>query len=537
MKRAKTHNKPQQLTLGTAVPVILEELGVDTVFGIPGNHTAELYRGLAHTGIRHITTRHEQGASFMADGYARVSGKPGVCFLISGPGLLNAATGIVQAQQDCVPLLVVTTCSGAPGSNSALHQMPDQASAAKGLCKNFLSIDTPDFLEETLRQAYALCTNPSPGVVIVQIHTRLLDVRVTRGNRKVAAPPAKKPHRFGPLVSQLTAARKPLVILGGGARWAEDVCTLAERLDAPVLNTVNGKGIVPASHPLSVGGSPSLPCLKRALAQADLVLALGTQFSETDFDLLMNASPNPRGATVYIDTGDVSPAHIDNHYRVPAEEAIPQLLSKLLPQKKRGAARAAGLRQQVQAEPHYHHDFARVFAAIQTAADDLILVGDSTRPTYYAAWMYECEKPGRYFHSASGFGTLGYAIPAAFGASVAADIPVIAMIGDGGAQFTLTELATAVDNKIGVPVIVWRNKGYEEITNSLKARGVGASSTDISAPDYRHIARAYGLKCFSPRTVEGLTRAIRQTLTENRPALILVDQDRFIHSSSGEWYG
>jgi len=213
-------------------------------------------------------------------------------------------------------------------------------------------------------------------------------------------------------------------------------------------------------------------------------------------------------------------------------------LNDRLPLARRGGARRArSLRRAVRLEPHYHADFAAFFAAIRNAADDLILVGDSTRPTYYAAWMYESQRPGRYFHSASGFGTLGFAIPAAFGAKLATDLPVVALIGDGGAQFTLTEIATAVDNHIGVPIIIWLNNGFEEITHSLTADNVAAGSTEISAPDFSLIARAYGCPSRSPTDLGSLTDTIRRAIDERRPTLIPIKQSDFVHGPSGAWYG
>ena len=540
MKRSKR----TQVTVGTALPAILEQLGVEVVFGIPGNHTVELYRGLASTGIRHITTRHEQGAAFMADGYARVQRKPGVCFLISGPGLLNAATAITQAHRDGVPLLVITTCGDTNSNNTGLHEMPDQSRVAQGLGKGHFKLQDPAQLSDTVSKAYALSLSPSPGAVILEVGVGLLGQTLSHLPETKPLQQRRKKlttNQQTQLVSRLSNAKRPLLLLGGGAQWCapQELISLAQRLDTPVLNTVNGKGIVPAGHPLAVGGSPSLASLKRALAKADVVLTLGTELAETDYDLLMNNTPPPQGSWLHINTGALAVEDNRHHqiFRVSVAEAASVLLNHAPQTRRRGAQRAQRLRQQVQQEHHYHPDFARVFNAIQQAAEDLILVGDSTRPTYYAAWMYECRAPGRYFHSASGFGTLGYAIPAALGASVSSRIPVIALIGDGGAQFTLTELATAIDNHLNVPIIIWRNQGYEEITNSLKARGVGASSTLVSAPDYRKIAHAYNIPCFSPRSVEGLTRAIRQTLKLNKPGLILIDQHRFVHSPSGEWYG
>jgi acetolactate synthase-1/2/3 large subunit len=178
---------------------------------------------------------------------------------------------------------------------------------------------------------------------------------------------------------------------------------------------------------------------------------------------------------------------------------------------------------------------AALFQAIQEAAPGLILVGDSTRPTYYASWQYECDAPRSYFHSVSGFGTLGYAIPAAFGARLATDRPVAALIGDGGAQFTLPELATAVDNEIGVPIIMWLNRGFEEIENSLNGRGISPSSARVSGPDFDRVAEAYGCDWHRPDDVAELRSALQTAFARKRPSLILLEQTRFTNLPSGQW--
>jgi len=520
----------QHLTVGAATGPLLEAYGVEYVFGIPGNHTLELHKGLENTRIRHVTTRHEQGAAFMADGYARVSGLPGVCIVISGPGLLNAGTAITQANQDSVPLLVITTMSSAEPGTGALHQMPDQAAVAGGLARASFTLAEPGDLAEMMANAFD-CLRARPGAVIVQIPTNVLTLPTEQA---AALNPQISSREFdvGEVASLLDAATQPLMLLGGGARRAAGVTELAERLDCPVLNTVNGKGIVAYGHPLAVGGSPSLPCLAQALADADVVLALGTEFSETDFDLLMRETPPIEAQVIQINLDPVPAPGIQGD----TSQVVTALNADLKPSNRGGEQRAAALREAIRGEPHYHADFQAFFDAVQAAANDLVVVGDSTRPTYYASWMYETRRPNRYFHSASGFGTLGYAIPAAFGACLATQLPVVAIIGDGGAQFTLSELATALDNHLGVPIIIWLNDGYEEIAHSFAAREVNTSSTAVSSPDYALIAKAYGCRCASPATPDELTDVLRQALADDRPSLVLIEQNTFILSPSGQWY-
>ena len=310
------------------------------------------------------------------------------------------------------------------------------------------------------------------------------------------------------MLEGIRGADSPLFVCGGGAVGAADQWrSLAEALDVPVVTTSNAKGLLPPDHPLAVGGSPSLACTREALSKADVVLAVGTEFGETDYDLLMDGVLDFAGRLMRID--------IDAEQLVRNQQSELQLCASARDAARwfaqalgvavsrpaysarsgahlTGARRAQSLRAAALDEPHWHPEMANFFATLIRALGDTCVVGDSTRPTYYATWQYEPLRPRRYFHSVTGFGTLGYAIPAAFGAAVALDEPVVALIGDGGAQFTLTELATAVDNALPVTILIWSNRGYEEIENSLRGREVATDSTIISGPDFALIAQAYG---------------------------------------------
>ena len=210
------------------------------------------------------------------------------------------------------------------------------------------------------------------------------------------------------------------------------------------------------------------------------------------------------------------------------------------PDREDGAERVRHARAAFAAEPHRQREFGRFFDLLNEVVPDALVVGDSTKPTYYATWQFERPAPRRYFHSASGFGTLGYALPAALGASLGTTNPVLALIGDGGVQFTLPELATAVDARLPVTVMLWCNEGYEEIKNSLTSLGISAASTAISAPDFKLIGAAYGIPTYAPTDWTELADALHQTTTQafrdRSPQLLLIEQARFITEPSGHWY-
>lgn len=529
---------------------LLARAGVDQVFGIPGNHTVALYRGFADSGINHITCRHEQGAAFMADGYARATGKPGVCVLISGPGLLNAATAIAQAYADSVPLLVITgvaRISDLGMARSTLHELPDQHATAASFCRQAHTLLDPENLPELLARTFALFATSRSGPIHIEIPLDLMDAPVTRAIAPTSQcfPPGPDPDAINAATQLLLRAERPLIVVGGGARNAADEVTrLAEVLDAPVLNTVNGKGVCAWGNPLSVGGSPSLPCLNQALADADRVVAIGTELAETDYDLLMADGLPDTGRWIRM---DMDPAQLlipaapelaittDARLGCAALSASLAASAATVPQRN-GAQRAEQLRRSVRKETHYHPEVAAFFDALHKVADDLILVGDSTRPTYYAAWQYECTRPGRYFHSVSGFGTLGYALPAALGAAAAGCGPVVALIGDGGIQFTLPELTTGAQAGLALPVIVWNNQGYAEIENSMRAQQVPVQSTQILTPDFQQAAAAHRCHYLRPRNLSELVTGLQTALNASAPTLVEIVEEDFLSIPSGGWY-
>ncbi len=296
-------------TFGQYIVESLKQYGVECVFGIPGVHTIELYRGLAGSGIRHITPRHEQGAGFMADGYARVSGKPGVCFIITGPGLTNVATAMGQAYGDSIPMLVLSTVNsaGALGSGEGhLHELPDQSQLMRQVSAFSHTVHHPEEFDTVLARAFALFGSARPRPVHIEIPVEMLSRPVkrtqTHERRAVVTPPAADPDAVAGVAALLEVARRPLIIAGGGAVGAADaIGALAERLQAPVLMTINGRGILPPAHPLGLSiSAASAPALD-LMEEADLLLAVGTELGPTDFDESLKARRHFGGKLIRVD--------------------------------------------------------------------------------------------------------------------------------------------------------------------------------------------------------------------------------------------
>ncbi|MFE7168470.1 5-guanidino-2-oxopentanoate decarboxylase [Streptomyces sp. NPDC057616] len=514
---------------------------VTQVFGIPGTHNLEIYRHLEAYGIRHVTPRHEQGAGYAADGYARVTGRPGVVLTTTGPALMNAAAAVGQAYSDSVPLLVVS-----PGmplrhprlSTGLLHEMRSQTEALRGVAAFSHRVSSVAEIETAVARAFTLFRTGRPRPAHIEIPLDLLEATEALGPLRLAPPlppTAPDPQALRQAAEILTAARRPALLLGGGARGAAGTClSLAERLAAPVITTANGKGIVPETHPLSLGVSLHGPGVRKWLTARDVVIAVGTELAESDF---WSPPPSLGGALVRIDV-DVdqmyggTPADLalvgdarttvaallaelpaeenDRHARVAAEAEVSAL---------RGARDAETAARDARWIPYLE-------AIRSVLADDAIITSDSAQCCYYGALPHLPLGPhGRYLHP-TGFGTLGYALPAAIGAGTAAPgRQVLALSGDGGLQFTVQELATAVQLRLPLPIVVFDNGGYGEIRAEMAARGDTPTAVDLPPVDLPALARAYGGHGTRACTAEELRRAVAEALDTPGPTLISVPEE------------
>jgi len=269
------------MNLGEYLIALLEQYEVEAIFGIPGVHTAEMYRGLATSPIRHITPRHEQGAGFMADGYARVTGKPGVCLVITGPGLSNISTAML--------LLVISgvNARGEMGSGKGhLHEMPDQSGFANQCSIFSRTILKPDDLPDAVARAYAVFEGARPGPVHIEIPLDLMGASAEGLPAPSRAPVTQRPipASLDAAVTAIDAAKAPVMLLGGGAKHGADAAlALAERLDCPIVTTMSARASIPHGHPLHVVASAGYAPVAALVEEADLTLAFGTELGPTDY--------------------------------------------------------------------------------------------------------------------------------------------------------------------------------------------------------------------------------------------------------------
>jgi len=530
-------------TKGQRLIELLQNYGVDTVFGIPGVHTVELYRGLAESNIQHITPRHEQGAGFMADGYARVTGKPGVCFVITGPGLTNIATAMGQALADSIPMLVISTVNPQGTENmGCLHAMPHQQSMIQPLTVASFSMGKNDCLNQTMAEVFAALSVSNAtklGPVHLQIPLDVMGqealppgtVSVMDNTTPLANPPSVALKQAADVINN----NHTIVILAGGGavRAQAQVQSLAGVLDAPVVTTINGRGLM-ANHPLSVPASPSLDAVRALLASAECVIALGTEMGQTDYDMNVNGGFPHLSNLIRI---DINPALANNQDPLFIHGRVGPMVNELLPllgtkqsAQNSGGSRAASTREAAMAElPAHYQKQCRFLNLITSAVPNATLVGDSTQPIYAGNCYFEANGAGTWFNSATGFGTLGYAVPAAVGAALgqqttANAVNLVAITGDGGLQFCLADLATAKDCELPIIFIVWNNHGYGEIESSMLAVGVTPIGVSPKPPQLDALAQAYGLPYHRLTDLSSFTHLLQTCAADTTPSLIEVNE-------------
>ncbi|AKI01657.1 thiamine pyrophosphate-dependent enzyme, possible carboligase or decarboxylase [Hoeflea sp. IMCC20628] len=523
------HDRP--MTVGEALVVMLEQAGVDTVFGIPGVHTIELYRGLADSAIRHITPRHEQGAGFMADGYARVTGRPGVCIVITGPGLTNTLTAMAQARADSIPMLVISGVNATAtlgNGRGHLHELPDQSGLVSTVALRSFTLTDPAQLSDVLAQAFAVMTSGRPGPVHIEIPTDIM--KLPAGKQTFTMPLNPRPN---PSAADLATAQRmcadakmPVILIGGGAvAHASAVRNFAQALDAPVISTTNSRGIM-AGHDLDLPASPSLACVRDLLMTADLVLALGTELGPTDCDMYEDGGFTlPKNLIrVDIDSAQLARGPLP---ALPVTADLGSFLDNMLSNRDAwarkstgdGAKRSKAVRELALAEiGETYGSHIDLCHEIWRAMPDATLVGDSTQLIYAGNMYVEAPRETAWFNSATGFGTLGYAAPAAIGAALGQPgRPAVALLGDGGFQFTLAELGSARDCNADVAFLVWNNSGYMEIETSMVSASIAPIGVTPSAPDFSIVASAYGLPSRRVASQDELIAALKEL---PRPCLI-----------------
>lgn len=519
---------------GEAVVRSLVAEGVRAVFGIPGTHALPLFDALLDAPeIRRITTRHEQGAAFMADGYARASGEVGVCLTSTGPGAINTLTAMGTAFADSSPVFNVFTqipTAGIGRGKGYLHEVRDQlgmfseVTGWRGRAENVTAIPW------LVREAMSEMRNGRPRPAALELP---VDVLYATSDAPLLSPAARvrragEAEQVSAAAEALLRAQRPVIWAGGGviaSGASVELARLAELLQAPVLSTVMGKGSIPDDHPLYLGSLTRREPVRDYLTGCDLVLVVGSRLDALDTSEWELALPE---TLVQV---DIDPAEIGRNY--PASIGVVGDAKEVLEQLCRIVEDASGGRPSRTGEvadirARVRRDLlarsektVRLIHEVRAALPrDAIIVNDVTICAYWGATLLEVYSPRTYLYP-GGFATLGFGLPAAIGAKLARpDSMVLAICGDGGFLYTAAELATAVQFGINVVALVVNDNRFGILEPQQMARFGRTAMIDLHNPDFAKLARSFGAHGVCIDRVEEVGPALRDAFAEERPGLV-----------------
>ena len=521
----------------------LEREGVEHVFGYPGGAILPAYDALKHSRIHHILSRHEQGATHMADGYARATGRVGVAIATSGPGATNMVTGIATAMMDSSPIVCITGQVGSRLIGSDAFQETDITGVTLPITKHNALVTRADELARTIREAFYVARSGRPGPVLVDV-TKDAQQASCEFDWDAARPqlPGYRPDlspakaEYARALDLLTRAKRPVILAGQGVLASgamREVRALAERAQIPVALTLLGLGALPASHPLHLGmmGMHGEAWVNHAIQNADLLVALGMRFDDRVTGDKNSYAPLAKKIHVEID-----PAEINKNVKVDVALVgdLGEVLRELLPRVEAGDRsdwidwierhKGDAAVRDIQTLPdnghlyaaHVIHDLWR-----ETRGSGTVVVTDVGQHQMWEAQYYKHEHP-RSLITSGGLGTMGFALPAAIGAKVARpEAEVWVVVGDGGFQMTMAELATMMQEKLIINVAIINN-GYLGMVRQWQEFFYERNyqSTPLLSPDFARLAEAYGIHSMRVTERGDVVPAVRAAREHDGPVVI-----------------
>lgn len=522
------------------IVAVLRSVGVEVVFGLPGVHNLALWEALAHSDIRLIGSRHEQGAAYAADGYARATGRLGVAITTTGPGAANTLGAVGEAWASRSPVLVIATDIATSlrreGTyRGVLHETVDQQDLFRPLTKDVRVVAAAEDVGPQTGGAARTALAAPRRPVYLQVPTDLL-AAPQREQQHVsstwpAGPVPPERRDLDAAAAVIKESQRPLVWAGGGCVDAADGArALAERLGAPLITTYQARGLLGGDHPLAVGLPPHLPECGELWDEADLVIAVGT-----DFDGMMTQNwaqpPPPRLVTINVDRPDAAKNYTpDAHVTGDAAEVLTGLLPLLEGRTSAAwggdlARRRARARELLETEQPQAFQLLDAMTAV--LPDEAVVVTDMCIPGYWYAALGRVGGPRRLAYPV-GWGTLGFAFPASVGTAAAAalgaiDGPVVCLCGDGGFLFAAGELAVLQQEHLPLTVVIVDDGGYGMLRYDQKHAGQQIFGTDLATPDFAALAGSFGL---TATTVDGFggdfTAALAQQTADPKPTVLVV---------------
>ena len=540
----------------TGAQIVWESLvrqGVSTVFGYPGGAILPVYDAMLDYPIRHVLARHEQGATHMADGYARASGGPGVAIATSGPGAANMVTGIATAMLDSSPVVCITGQVSSAVLGLDAFQEIDVTGITLPITKHNYLVRRAQDIAPTLREAFLVATSGRPGPVLVDI-TKDAQQATCEFDWDAAAPSlrprpsanARVPAQVAAAADLVNHAKRPVILAGHGVLLGDATALLrefAEKADIPVALTLLGLSAFPGSHRLSLGmmGMHGEPWTNRAIQESDLLIALGMRFDDRVTGDLKNYAPHARKIHV-----DIDAAEINKNVKVDIGivSQLRDVLAAWLPLVERGDRRAwhdhiletraeAGTGD-IKNQPHDGRFYAAhlIHDLWQATKGQALVVTDVGQHQMWEAQYYIHDDP-RSLITSGGLGTMGFGLPAAIGAKMARpDADVWVVVGDGGFQMTMSELATMVQERLDLNIAIVNN-GYLGMVRQWQEFFYERryAATPLISPDFAALARAYGIRSKAVRSRDELTAAVRSARRHKGPMLLdcQVEQEDLVY--------
>jgi thiamine pyrophosphate-dependent acetolactate synthase large subunit-like protein len=520
----------------------LERAGVDVCFGLPGVHNLALWEALRESSIRLVGVRHEQAAAYAADGYARATGRLGVAITTTGPGAANTLGAVGEAWAARSPILVIATDIPAalrrPGVyRGVLHEATDQAAMFAPVVKEALRATDVDDLGIRIGAAVLGAGQAPHRPVYLQVPTDLLTAEAGFGTIGGFAARSGQP-REDTSAELIAAAERPLIWAGTGAADAgAEVAALAERLAAPVLTTYGARGILPPHHPCLVDMPPHVEPAGRLWDEADLVISVGSDLDGVQTQNWAQPQP-PRLLAINLDAEDAAKNYrVDEVLTVDAAAGCAALAERVAQRDGDPRERIAKVRAEACAQ--LDADALRFLDALSFALpEDAVLVVDMCIPGYWAAGFRTVAGPRR-LQVPLGWGTLGYAFPAALGAALGAAGPVVSLSGDGGFLYAPGELATMAQERIPLTAVIVDDGGYGMLRYDQQLSGRPTYGVDLHTPDFAALAHSFGIRA---DTVEGLDDAFGEALARHvadpEPSVLVTRAPALVAppNTSPNWY-
>jgi acetolactate synthase-1/2/3 large subunit len=528
-------NPPPGRTGGDLVVETLAGLGATTVFGLPGQHALGMFDALRRSDLRYVGLRMENNAGFAADAYGRITGEAAPLLLSTGPGALMSLAALQEAAAASAPVLAigsqVPTAGLGGGRHGYLHELPDQAASFRGVVKSVHTVRTPSQIPSAIAAAWRSALTAPHGPVWVEIPQDVLlgetSLPVVTGLDATPEELAPRPELTAVAADLLSRAARPAIIAGGGVVRSDasgKLRKLAERLQAPVVTTFGGKGAFPWNHPLSLQSWLEDRHTTDFLEDADVLLVVGSGLGELSSNY---HTFTPRGRVVQIeaDLGKLESNHPALGIHADARLALQALLETVrerrdpaAPERVRALLSRVGERIASQGLALEQELLASVRRALPASAPSF---WDMTILAYWAWSAFDPKKPNT-MHSAQGAGGLGYAFPAALGAAVAdPSRPVLAVSGDGGALYSVAELATARQHDLGVTWLIVDDGGYGILREYMTDAFGQATATELARPDYVALAESFGVPGVRT-TPEALETDLAKALASPGPSVVVL---------------